>query len=73
VYSMVTRSPFWGMGPLPSERIVFVTPMFDAVVKKVLVVKSLVADVRNEERNMWSRGGRERRFYGSSLLVEAGL
>jgi hypothetical protein len=35
VYSMVTLSPFSGIGPLPSRRIVFSTPMFAIVVVKV--------------------------------------
>lgn len=31
VYSMVTVSPFWGLGPLPSEMTVLVTPIVLAV------------------------------------------
>lgn len=58
MYSMVTVSPFLGIGPLPSARTVLVTPMIAAVLEKFLVLEveilwSLVADVRSEERNMW--------------------
>ena len=54
VYSMVTRSPFSGKGPLPSTRIVLVTPMIEEALEKFLAVEdeileSLVAEVRNEE------------------------
>jgi hypothetical protein len=60
VYSMVTLSPTLGTAPLPSERIVLVTPMIAAVLEKFLVVAveslgSLVADVRSEERYMWEK------------------
>jgi hypothetical protein len=38
VYSMVTTSPCWGEGPLPSTRMVFWTPMLRGDVVKNLVV-----------------------------------
>lgn len=43
VYSMVTESPFLGMGPAPSEMIVLVTPMILGVCEKFL---------RDVERNV---------------------
>ena len=53
---MVTLSPDLGIGPLPSARTVLVTPMIAAVLEKFLVrlevFGSLVADVRNEEKNI---------------------
>ena len=69
MYSMVTESPFLGIGPLPSARIVLVTPMVAAVIEKFLVVEveslgNLAADVRSEERNMWKEvGGVSGRLY----------
>ena len=48
VYSMVTVSPFLGLGPLPSEIVVLVTPILMAVVWKSeeLVVLGVMERVR---------------------------
>ena len=62
MYSMVTESPFLGIDPLPSARIVLVTPRVAAVMEKFLVAEveslgNLAADVRSEERNIWREVG----------------
>ena len=65
---MVTVSPGFGIGPLPSARIVLVTPMIAAVLEKFLlragVRGGLVTAVRKEERNI----GRSRRGRGVTAL-----
>lgn len=56
VYSMVTRSPFCGLGPLPSEMTVFWTPIVDAVELRVRMVVGATC-----------RSGREKFVKGRSI------
>lgn len=59
VYNMVTVSPFWGLGPLPSEMTVLVTPIVLAVEWK-----------KEEERGWRMRVKLEEEARGMDLMRE---
>jgi len=72
---MVTVSPFWGDGPLPSTRTVFWTPMLRAVVERSLmgdvvmgVRMTFVAEIRvKDERARKDMVGWRGSVVGSAL------
>lgn len=75
MYAMVTLSPTLGMGPLPSLRIVLVTPMIAAVREKprgaglenVVMVERNVVRIFGKEESMGTFSGSEGKEWTSFM------
>ena len=66
MYAIVTLSPFWGIGPLPSLIIVLVTPMIAAVREKLrgVDVESVLILVRSVVRSLGKAENIDMEFSG---------